>query len=75
MKHYKSINKIYYDVVLNSEKDERPFFIMNNENEFIVFKDRYNIINSFKDFNTAKKYVDLNYSYPHIIIINFNQKD
>ena len=44
MKHRKLLNKLCYDIVLKEDIDDRPFFIMQYDDGFIVFKDRYNII-------------------------------
>ena len=37
MRHNKSLNKLYYDVVLKEDIDDRPFFIMQYEDGFLVF--------------------------------------
>ena len=39
MKHYKSINKLYYDIVAKEDIDDRPFFIMQYEDGYLVFQD------------------------------------
>lgn len=59
MKHRKSINKLYYDVVLKEDIDDRPFFIMQYEDGFIVFQDRYNIIKKFGTYFIAERYKDM----------------
>lgn len=38
MKHYKSVNKLYYDIVLKGNIDDRPFFIMQYEDGLLYFK-------------------------------------
>lgn len=74
MKHRKSINKLYYDVVLKEDIDDRPFFIMQYEDGFIVFQDRYNTIKKFGTYFIAERYVRNKYYNPHIITINFENK-
>ena len=73
MRHSKSLNKLYYDIVLKEDIDERPFFIMQYDDGYIVFQDRYHIIKKFKNFNIARMYVNQKYYNPHIIIINFKK--
>lgn len=75
MKHYKSINKIYYDLIVKDDLDERPFFIMQYEDGYIVFKDMANIIMKFNSFLMAERFVNSTYNYPQIIVIDFKQKD
>ena len=74
MKHRKSINKLYYDIVLKEDIDDRPFFIMQYEDGFIVFQDRYNIIKKFGTYFIAERYVRNKYYNHHIITINFENK-
>ena len=75
MKHYKSITKIYYDLIVKDDLDERPFFIMQYEDGYIVFKDMANIIMKFNSFLMAERFVNSTYNYPQIIVIDFKQKD
>lgn len=75
MKHYKSINKIYYDLIVKDDLDERPFFIMQYEDGYLVYKDRENIIMKFNSLLMAKRFVNSTYNYPQIIVIDFKQKD
>lgn len=75
MKHYKSINKIYYDLIVKDDLDERPFFIMQYEDGYIVFKDMANIIMKFNSFLMAERFINSTYNYPQIIVIDFKQKD
>ena len=70
MKHNKSINKLYYDVVLKEEIDDRPFFIMQYENGYLVFQDRNNIIKKFGAYFIAYRYVKNKYFDPQIITID-----
>ena len=58
MRHNKSLNKLYYDNVLKEDIDDRPFFIMQYEDGYIVFQDRYNIIKKFNDIRIAELYVN-----------------
>ena len=74
MKHYKSINKLNYDIVLKEDIDNRPFFIMQYEDGFLVFKNRYEILHKSSSRKLAEIYVrtiDIN---AIIIIIDFKQK-
>lgn len=48
MKHYKSINKIYYDTILKGNTDNRPLFILKLENDYLVYKDKYYILKNVK---------------------------
>lgn len=75
MKHYKSINKLYYDIVAKEDIDDRPFFIMQYEDGYLIFKDKYNIIKKFKSYFIAERYVRSKYFNPLIITINFKKKD
>lgn len=75
MKHNKSINKLYYDVVLKEEIDDRPFFIMQYEDGYLVFQDRDNIIKKFGAYFIAYRYVKNKYFDPQIITIDFRKKD
>ena len=75
MKHYKSINKLYYDIVLKEDIDERPFFIMQYEDGYIVFQDRNNIIKKFGTYFIAERYVRNKYYNPQIITIDFRHSD
>lgn len=64
MKHYKSVNKLYYDIVLKGDIDDRPFFIMQYEDGYIVFQDRNNIIKKFCTYFIAERYVRNKYYNP-----------
>lgn len=64
MKHYKSINKLYYDIVLKENIDDRPFFIMQYEDGYIVFQDMNNIIKKFYSYFIAERYVRNKYYNP-----------
>lgn len=64
MRHSKSLNKLYYDIVLKEDIDERPFFIMQYDDVYIVFQDRYHIIKKFKNFDIARMYVNQKYYNP-----------
>ncbi len=75
MRHSKSLNKLYYDIVLKEDIDERPFFIMQYDDGYIVFQDRYHIIKKFKNFDVARMYVNQKYYNPQTIIINFKKRD
>lgn len=75
MKHYKSVNKLYYDVVLKEDIDDRPFFIMQYEDGYLVFQDRQNIIKKFGAYFIAERYVRNKYFNPQIITIDFKKKD
>ena len=75
MRHSKSLNKLYYDIVLKEDIDERPFFIMQYDDGYIVFQDRYHIIKKFKNFDIAMMYVNQKYYNPQTIIINFKKRD
>lgn len=75
MKHYKSINKLYYDIVLREDIDDRPFFIMQYEDGFLVFQDKNNIIKKFRAYFLAERYVRDKYFNPQIITIDFKKKD
>lgn len=70
MRHNKSLNKLYYDIVLKEDIDDRPFFIMQYEDGYIVFQDRYNIIKKFNDIRIAELYVNQKFFNPIIIKIN-----
>ena len=74
MRHNKSLNKLYYDIVLKEDIDDRPFFIMQYEDGYIVFQDRYNIIKKFCNYNVAEMYVNQKFYHPQIIIIDFKKK-
>ena len=74
MKHYKSINKLYYDIVLKEDIDNRPFFFMLYEDGILVFKNWYEILHKSSSRKLAEIYVrtiDIN---AIIIIIDFKQK-
>ena len=73
MKHYKSINKLYYNHVLKNNIDIRPIFIVNTEDEYIVFRDRYNTINKFNNHNEALSFVNRNYYNIPIITIDLKK--
>ena len=75
MKHYKSINKLYYDIVLKEDIDDRPFFIMLYEDGYLVFQDRDNIIKKFYNYKIAEMYINQKYYYPQIITIDLRKKD
>lgn len=75
MKHNKSLNKLYYDVVLKEDIDDRPFFIMQYEDGYLVFQDRNNIIKKFLNYKVAEMYVNQKFYYPQIITIDFRKKD
>ncbi|MFR2788396.1 MAG: hypothetical protein ACLTKT_06915 [Clostridia bacterium] len=55
MKHRKLLNKLCYDIVLKEDIDDRPFFIMQYDDGFIVFKDRYNIIKKIWNILHSRK--------------------
>jgi len=74
MRHNKSLNKLYYDIVLKEDIDDRPFFIMQYEDGYIVFQDRYNIIKKFCNYNVAEMYVNQKFYHPQIITIDFKKK-
>lgn len=74
MRHNKSLNKLYYDIVLKEDIDDRPFFIMQYEDGYIVFQDRYNIIKKFCNYNVAEMYVNQKFYNPQIITIDFKKK-
>ena len=75
MKHYKSINKLYYDIIAKEDIDERPFFIMQYEDGYLIFQDRYNIIKKFDVYFLAERYVRNKYYNPRrIITIDFKNK-
>lgn len=75
MKHSKSLNKLYYDVVLKEDIDDRPFFIMQYEDGYLVFQDRDNIIKKFGAYFIAYRYVKNKYFDPQIITIDLRKKD
>ena len=75
MRHNKSLNKLYYDIVLKEDIDDRPFFIMQDEDGYLVFQDRYNIIKKFCNYKVAEMYVNQKYYHPQIITIDFRKKD
>ena len=74
MKHYKSINKLYYDRVAKEDIDERPFFIMQYEDGYLVFQDMQHILMKFLKYTTAERYVRNKYYNPQIITIDFKKK-
>lgn len=55
MKHRKLLNKLCYDIVLKEDIDDRPFFIMQYDDGFIVFKDGYNIIKKIWNILHSRK--------------------
>lgn len=74
MKHYKSVNKLYNDIVIKDEVDNRPYFIMQHEDGYLIFKSRDEILHKAYNFKSAEIYVrtiDIN---AIIIIIDFKQK-
>ena len=75
MRHNKSLNKLYYDIVLKEDIDDRPFFIMQYEDGYLVFQDRDNIIKKFGAYFIAYRYVKNKYFDPQIITIDFRKKD
>lgn len=70
MRHNKSLKKLYYYIVLKEDIDDRPFFIMQYEDGYIVFQDRYNIIKKFNNIRIAELYVNQKFFNPIIIKIN-----
>lgn len=70
MRHNKSLKKLYYYIVLKEDIDDRPFFIMQYKNGYIVFQDRYNIIKKFNNIRIAELYVNQKFFNPIIIKIN-----
>ena len=48
MKHYKSIIKKYYDMILKGNTDNRSLFIFKLENDYLFLKDKYHIIKNVK---------------------------
>ena len=74
MKHYKSINKLYYDIVLKEEIDERPVFIMQYEDGYLIFRDRTEIYIKSGSIQSAEIYVRETFGNPQVIIIDFKKK-
>lgn len=74
MKHYKSINKLFYDIVVKEDIDDRPFFIMQYEDRYLVFQDMQNIIKKFGTYTIAERYVRNKYYNPQIITIDFKKR-
>lgn len=74
MRHNKSLNKLYYDIVLKEDIDDRPFFIMQYEDGYLVFQDMQHIIKKFGTYTIAERYVRNKYYNPQIITIDFKKK-
>ena len=73
MKQYKSINKLYYDIVAKEDIDDRPFFIMQYEDGYLVFQDMQHIIKKFGTYTIAERYVRNKYYNP-LCHYHYNQR-